>query len=709
MYVLAHTSSGALESAVLLDVNDMLLPVPMEVCKNFSEGEEPIYNCGDTTYGDTIFPIAVNGDRGNYFTLLNLYQNWGNYPLKQLSSIGYYVPYYHLSTGVTETNCISPYSTKGRNLEMLPDFRSMSQPFWKDQPQHYNAGHHTFLSYEDSAGNIIGTEYTDVTIGSYGPTYADVTTKYITDDGKIEVSLNHMEMPQTDENRGYYQIVYTVKEDVTISNFREDFSLYSVFGYGYYTKLGYLDNTNNCKIANMEIPTGQTQEAKYYTLGTYGTYFDLFYMEDATSYGNLAFLIDSSEIVIGGQKSTVNFAVKEHYQTVRLTLDIDGAVTLKAGDSFKINAIIMPWGGGWKDTNVVEFDPADYSVDVVEQSDGSKVYHVNNDESVRRVRRELLANKSANVGSVSETVDCTVIPTAFLPTVQTNNVSTAQFTLRGGFDASAGDVNVAVLAKGFDNLSVPMVEELVNGSWVTYELSSINNPDASGNTHTYDGYSVTYENGKYNYSFVTTITDNVARTFRITVKEAASAGLIYEPTADGKGYVVVGYDGENQGDIVISDRFNGLPVTAIAEKAFVCIDNVNSITISASVTEFASNSFMGELSGITFKVDESNPKYRAEGNKIIEKAPGKMVFGGSAYGDADGDGEISLSDLMLLRKYCADFDIYTKSSDIAVFSGADANGDGEVNAADVLLLRRYFANYDYDSNTSSVILGASAS
>ncbi|MBE6695481.1 MAG: hypothetical protein E7587_03415, partial [Ruminococcaceae bacterium] len=37
--------------------------------------------------------------------------------------------------------------------------------------------------------------------------------------------------------------------------------------------------------------------------------------------------------------------------------------------------------------------------------------------------------------------------------------------------------------------------------------------------------------------------------------------------------------------------------------------------------------------------------------------------------------------------------------------GADANGDGNVTALDVLLMRKYMANYDYDAGTSSIVLG----
>lgn len=35
----------------------------------------------------------------------------------------------------------------------------------------------------------------------------------------------------------------------------------------------------------------------------------------------------------------------------------------------------------------------------------------------------------------------------------------------------------------------------------------------------------------------------------------------------------------------------------------------------------------------------------------------------------------------------------------------DANGDGEINAKDVVLLKKYIANYDIETGTSSIILG----
>ncbi len=75
------------------------------------------------------------------------------------------------------------------------------------------------------------------------------------------------------------------------------------------------------------------------------------------------------------------------------------------------------------------------------------------------------------------------------------------------------------------------------------------------------------------------------------------------------------------------------------------------------------------------------------------------------YGDANGDGEINMDDVILLRKYITKFDYDTNTSGENVEAGADANGDGKINMKDVILLRQYIANYDYETGSSSVVLG----
>lgn len=507
IYVMTYTSSGLLECATLLDENNVLLPIPLQVSKNFSEKEEPFYNCGDATYGETFFPLSLKAGEERYYTVLNLYQNWGNYPLKQLSSIGYYMPYYHLSTGVTESNCISPWYNRGKNLWTLPDHRPMSMPKSSDlenkysaygnQPQTPNAGYHYFLQYTDSDGNYSASEYLDNEIFAYGPTYADLNMNYLSDDGKIKVSLRHMEMPQTDENRGYYQMTYEVLDTVKINNFRDDFSFYTMTGFSTYKKIGYLNKNNEPKITEPRANT--TERAFPLVLGDDCPYFSLFYIpgSENTVYANLSFLILNSEVIIGGAKlEDYNFVALDQNGALSLSLNIPEEVTLVKGDKITINAIIMPWGGG-------------YVLD-----DGTQ-YHPMDDINVQNVRLNTLKNPF--VATAIE--NCEAVQSVFLPRVKSTDGKSATFTVSGGCDIDPDNpdcVNVTVRADGFTTLTRIKVEELVGDEWIEYELSSVNNADASGRAADYDGYAVHYDGGDtYGYSFVITITDGMARTFRV--------------------------------------------------------------------------------------------------------------------------------------------------------------------------------------------------
>ena len=75
------------------------------------------------------------------------------------------------------------------------------------------------------------------------------------------------------------------------------------------------------------------------------------------------------------------------------------------------------------------------------------------------------------------------------------------------------------------------------------------------------------------------------------------------------------------------------------------------------------------------------------------------------YGDADGNGDIELDDVILLLQYLANYDDATGTSSVDVEAGADADGNGDVELDDVILLLQYLANYDDATGTSSVVLG----
>ena len=415
---------------------------------------------------------------------------WGKYPLKQISSIQFFAPYYHLSTGVTETNCIKYRESGGTTL--LPDHRSMSAPLWEHQPQHTSGGHHYFMTYTADDGiTLSATNYANY-VGAYGPTYADVEMRYLTADGKVRLTLSHLEMPQTDENRAYYKIVHEFLEDVSFNDFKSDFSIYEVTDNdptGEYQKVGYLNENNECVIvdANIEGPR------KTYTLGDRYPYFDYFDMKGCRgaggpggTYSNLSFLIRDAEIILDGEKIDTAFIIREGNLHMALSLDL-GKVTFKKGDKISLNAIILPWGSEVSDYSGKDFAP---------------------DHNVREVRQNSLIDPF----TVTAGADTEVIEDVFMPLVASKTGKNACFTLSGG------ENNVAVRAFGFDSLARPTVYEIIDDKHVRYELSSENTPDQNGTSHTYDGYNVFYDgNGKYSYSFIVTMENGKERTFKIEV------------------------------------------------------------------------------------------------------------------------------------------------------------------------------------------------
>ena len=504
IYVMTYSSTGQLECAALLDKGDVMIPVPLEVGKNFSEqhGERGLFNLDDAPYNEVIFPLVINAKEKYEYTVLNLYQNWGNYPLKQLSWIQFFSPYYHLSTGVTETNCILPWMfTNYTRYDTLPDHRAMSAPLWDDQPQHTSAGAHDWLRYVDADGNEVRWENRWNTIDSYGPTYADVKMDYITNDGKMKVSYTHTEMPQTDENRTFYEMTYEVLEDITINNFVTDFQFYKVNPNdpGLYQKVGYLNEENKCVVTDANL----TETPVKYVLGDNCPYFSFFDMDNCvrdTGYVNLAFLVYNSEFIIGGEKTEPNFAIVNYGDTVYITLNIEEKTTLKAGDKFTINAILLPWGSQLLEDGKVDEAAGNFEYTMT-LPDGTQYM----DKNVRDVRENTILNPLKAIAGEN----ASVIESVFVPKVKTTNGESAEFTLTGGFN------NVAVRVYGFNKMTVPVIYEKVNGEWQKYEVSSRNDEK---HPHAYDGYTVHYDgDGTYSYSFVTTMDGTNDRTFKIVV------------------------------------------------------------------------------------------------------------------------------------------------------------------------------------------------
>ncbi len=488
IYIYSNCSEngGSTEGAALLDSEDLQIPIPVMIFKNFGgENEEPVFYHGDRSYSITLFPMTVEAGVDKSFTILNAMQNWGKYPLKQLSSIQFFAPYYHLSTGVTETSCIAPWYVHGKSLWTLPDFRPMSGKWWfeytderfDNQPQHTHSGYHYFLQYTDTDGLDYASENVRNTIISSGLNYSEVIMDYLSDDGKIKVSYNHIEMPQTDEHRAYYEMTYEVLEDVKIRNFREDFSFLSTRAYGgTYHKIGYLNEQN-------EIIHDRAPVHGFIRLGNDHPYVSFYSLKGdwENKCGNTGFLITDASFTIGGKAYDGGFGLFTEDGLHYLTLDL-GEVTLKKGDTMTIHMVIVPWGSE-------------------ESVDDSNMIALRENTALDPVKLTVTSGE--------------VLPSAFLPRVRTTNGTSAEFTLSGGTN------HIAVRVYGFHKLTAPIIYEKINGEWLEYKTASTEYPDTFGTVHPYDGYFAYYDgDGTYSYTFLADMTNADTRTFRIEAAEA---------------------------------------------------------------------------------------------------------------------------------------------------------------------------------------------
>ena len=468
------TRRGRIECAAFLDENDRMLPLPLEVGKNFDgENEEPLYypekGTGAAAFGEVYVPLTVGKDECKKFTMVHLYQNWGKYPLKQISFIAFHIPYYHISVGVTETNCITPYYVFGKDGFMLPDFRANSAPFWENNTgtQHTSIGRLYFLQYNDKEGKLNKTESQSANIKSSGPVYADITMNFLSDDNKIKATYRHAEMAQTDETRTYYHVKYEVQDDVSIADFKKDFALFKFDSYTVtFAKMGYLDENGKQVIEDVK---GETD--RYVKLGKEYPYYDYFggNIKESVNFG---LIVRSSDITINGKKYDGGFIVHDQFDgiinTGTLTLDL-GEVTLKKGDVIEFEMILLPWG---------------YST--------SK-----NDDNVRNVRADSCVDPYKITVIEGEAVDDTIIP------------SVKAKDNKAVFKISGGRSTAAVRVYGFKDYTKPEISFKADGKPVEIELAGVNG---------YDGYQVSRDDdGTYSFSF--NVDMNKAKEYEITVKQ----------------------------------------------------------------------------------------------------------------------------------------------------------------------------------------------
>ena len=69
-----------------------------------------------------------------------------------------------------------------------------------------------------------------------------------------------------------------------------------------------------------------------------------------------------------------------------------------------------------------------------------------------------------------------------------------------------------------------------------------------------------------------------------------SSGILYELNDEQDGYVVIGYNGTDE-DVIISNGYNGLPVTSIGSAAFYDCTQIKTITMSKHILEINAKAF----------------------------------------------------------------------------------------------------------------------
>lgn len=332
---------GSVEGGVLLDEAGHPLPVVVQISKNFSgEKEEKFYNPADTAFSETYFPLVLGANESRTLASLHLYQNWGNHMVKQFSSLGAWMDYFHSSTGTTETTCYVPFKYPNLSGVDIADFRAMSQTaFWPGQPQHDNLAGHSFLSFHD------GSEwrylaYRGTTYRSTGPNWMDVRFEYLSSDGAIRATVDSFELPQADELRQFVRVRYNVLKPVTVPNAREQWRVLTAASW-----VQRLRHKHFAASGMADVPL-HFEEDHFAVRGRPLPSGDAFLAVYGEAKGGNAFVLRRWEARVRGDAVGPAASVYcEASGDTRLLLVADADVLeLAPGDYFEFDAVLMPFG-----------------------------------------------------------------------------------------------------------------------------------------------------------------------------------------------------------------------------------------------------------------------------------------------------------------------------------------------------------------------------
>ncbi len=463
VYFYVH-STYPLEGSVLVQ-DQKLMPLPLEVCKNFGhENEEPIYEKGDPMYGDVIFPLVLEKNFEYDFSIVNVMQKWGNYKLKQISSISYYISYYHMSTGVTETNCIAPYFSLNANYGrfnygwFIPDFRGPSGERWSLDPQFNSVGIVTCPT--NGSGSVLAN-YQSSNIVSSGLTHADLSYSYVSADDLYKFTFRHVEMPQDDESRTYYQVEIEMLQDATLKS--KDFSFFGFDGRNSsYSNYAYLDENNTHQVIAAKKEVGAETFNK---LHDGSSYLSVYNIDNKSVENNNFGLIVKNATCQSESKSDFGLAfytnfgkIHKNYNYASLTLNKD--LSLKKGDKMNLDVILLPFGDQGKMTEK-----------------GDNVIKVYNDSVLNELNLSPIVGKG--------------VKDTYIPTIQAKD-NVAEFQVAGGSYMN-NKVTYSLKVKGLNKIAHPNIQKMGENDYEEYNYSS---------EILFDGYSISYEkDGTFTYSF----------------------------------------------------------------------------------------------------------------------------------------------------------------------------------------------------------------
>ncbi len=150
--------------------------------------------------------------------------------------------------------------------------------------------------------------------------------------------------------------------------------------------------------------------------------------------------------------------------------------------------------------------------------------------------------------------------------------------------------------------------------------------------------------------------------------------------------VITRYGG-SASQLEIPKKLGGYTVTGIDDYAFSDAGSLTSVTIPSSVTSIGKDAFYGTALKTIYGYENSYAQTYAEENgyEFVSLGSDKTV----TLGDVNGDGNIDPLDVLIVKRYIAEFDDAKLEGD--AFARADVSGDGKVDPLDVLFIMQKIA------------------